>query len=252
VRLSEGSEVEITRKIKEIWWPSPEEEEDEVLNTIRDRESFGKVKFPSLRLRLGSITKEIIGRLPFGVLEWCDGKEGIALFHRQELRRAWNLEDQGIRNVLGSEWSILGEDENSITAQHETLREDMLLEDWEAIRTQKLATKKVVVRDNQDHHLFLNLDVSKELIARQLTEHLGYTIQAEDIKNVDYSEWEGSWAEDQKMCITGFWRWTENKKWERFNVSQTNTRRDMIEQLKRLGWTLKATMLSKMQENVYF
>jgi hypothetical protein len=61
----------------------------------------------------------------------------------------------------------------------------MLLEDWEAIKSQSLPRRKDWVRDNQDHLLFLEVDVSKELIASQISEQLGFTVQVEDIKRCD-------------------------------------------------------------------
>jgi hypothetical protein len=234
VRISERTEAEIMRRIKNIWWPSPEEEEKIKGNTREGQES-GRIKLDNIRLRLGPITRELIGRFPFGIAEWVEGDKGIAAFSMEQLKLIWNVGEMGVRTILGSERFPMREREGKIVAQHNTLIEGMLLEDWEAVKTREITRKKVIVRDDRDRTLFLEMNVSKELIARQISEQLGFTVVEENIRISDYTPWEGCGMEGQKLYITDFWRWTENKKGERFNVSRTNTRRDAIEQLGRLG-----------------
>jgi hypothetical protein len=224
VRIGDRSEAEIMKRIKNIWWPTLEEEE-KIKESIRSGQETERIKLEIARLRLGPVTRELIGRFPFGVAEWVEGDEGIASFNLELLKLIWNGEDTGVKTILGSEWFPMGEREGRILARHETLREGMLLEDWEAVKTREISRQTVIVRDDRDRPLFLELNASQELVARQISEQLGFTVEEENIRRSNGEHWEGCCGIDEKLCITDFWRWSENEKGERFKVSCTNTLR---------------------------
>jgi hypothetical protein len=144
------------------------------------------------------------------------------------------LELEGVKTILSSEWNRRGETEDTIIIQHDSLREGMLLEDWEAAGKSSIPRIKIWVKDNQEHPLFLSISATPDIIASQISEQLGYTILAENLKEEDGTPWNGRGDQYQKIYIYGFWRWGEEKKNERFNVSQTNTIEDMKNQLTRL------------------
>jgi hypothetical protein len=77
VRVSDGSDVELMRKIKSIWWPMPEDEEV-IRDRIRNQLDSRRIQLPALRLRPGSVTREIVGRFPSGLVEWSNGPAGEA------------------------------------------------------------------------------------------------------------------------------------------------------------------------------
>jgi hypothetical protein len=234
VRTAVHTTSEILKTIKNIWWPMPKDEPD-LLERIEVGLEAGRIEVGDHNLRPGPITKELIGRFWSGAIEWRDGEKGIAEVHKERLGTIWNLDGTDVKMIILSEWNCLEESIEELLIQHDTLREGMLFEDWEAVRKEQLPRVTANVIDNQEHPLFLSMNASREIIARQITEQLGHTVEVEDIRNADMSPWEGQWVEYQKLYIDGFWRWSENKKDERFNVSIRNTRRDVIEQLRRLG-----------------
>jgi hypothetical protein len=238
VRLTNRSTPEILRAVKNIWWPK-KEEEPQFVRDIEVGVELGRIRIGDLNLRPGPITREIIGRLYSGIIEWRNGEQGMIVVHKKRLDEIWTLDRWGVRTILASEWNCIEETEEVYVLQHDTLREGMLLEDWEAIRKSFIPRIKVWVRDDQDHPLFLSMSASLEVIASQISEQLGYTVAAEKLKRSDRSPWEGYWSPHQTIFIDGFWRWSVEVKNERFNVSQTNTLQDMKEQLRRLD--LEAT-----------
>jgi hypothetical protein len=133
VRTRDKSPPEILKIIKNIWWPRKEEEQ-RLLQVIETDIDSGRIRLGNLNLRSGPITRELIGRFYAGVIEWKDGSQGIACVHKRTLEETWNLDRWGVKTILSSEWNCLEETEESIILQHDTLREGMLLEDWEAVR----------------------------------------------------------------------------------------------------------------------
>jgi hypothetical protein len=110
----------------------------------------------------------------------------------------------------------------------------MLLEDWETVRKASLPRTKEWVKDNQLHAVFLTRSASTEVTANQLSEQLGYTVLAENLKTRDGSPWTGQWFQHQVLFIEGFWRRKENQRQEKFNVNRLYPWRDACEQLRRL------------------
>jgi hypothetical protein len=145
------------------------------------------------------------------VAEWTNGSQGEARFRIDRLREIWHLETWGVKASLKQEWGFLSEDEDQAIVRHGILREGMLLEDWEALKTRVAARSGVTVRDDRDHLLLLEMGVSKERVAAQISEQLGFTVREEDIRTEDYSIWNGMWREGQKLCTADFWRWSESK-----------------------------------------
>jgi hypothetical protein len=188
-----------------------------------------------LNLRPGPITREIIGRIQAGVIDWEDGPNGIIRVNKAKMEEIWNIDLEGVLTILMSEWRLVEESPTEVLLRHETLKEGMLLEDWDVVRKSILPRSKVWVKDNQLHMIFLTRSASIETVAAQISDQLGYMVLPENIRNPDGSLWEGQWYQSQTLLIQGFWRWQEEVRGEKFNINPMSAWRDTCEQLRRLG-----------------
>jgi hypothetical protein len=62
-----------------------------------------------------------------------------------------------------------------------TVRKGMLLEDWEALMATNDARAKLKVTDDRMHVLQVTLGTNAEIITRQISEQLGYTVHSQAV-----------------------------------------------------------------------
>jgi hypothetical protein len=207
VRMQGKNPKDALRMIKNIWWPKPNEEQ-ELLERIEWGLERGTIDVGDLALRPGPITRELIGRFWTGVMRWIEGDRGVALANRERLMEIWNLDKTGMETILFSEWKLIRETDEGYLVRHETLRQYMSLDDWEMIRKRALPRVQAWVVDDREHMLFLTATATKDIIAAQMSEQLGYTVCAEGILKMNGAPWDGYWNEYQKLIIVDYWRWT--------------------------------------------
>jgi hypothetical protein len=196
-----------------------------------------RIVLPMLEMRWRSWTKEILSWGHYGVIEWLDEVPGTAKINDELLAGLWSIPIEEAQLRIQAEWWTPAEVDGSMVRYHPTLRKGLTVYDWTQIQAQMAQGMMlpILIWNGKMHRPYITTGKPIDYTARELSNQLWCTIEANQIFTQHGTLWDGRWEFNLSLRLAKPWMWVIDHLAEKVEINPRFRQQDFREQLLRRG-----------------